>query len=277
MSFGKRSHNSPPRPSERAAQSARAARPTPRGGDEDEGDGILGSKLLAQLGILGAVACGVLLFVFGVPDGLVGPSSAAKKPEVAQIFGAHVPGDKLSRRPALQSVHRACLPALSDAEETRLGSKSGFWPRIEAMAKANSGTKRDAYADYLVCSMSRERERLCDPADRADLVGEIAGYLRDIAADTRRHAFRQKVLDGESIGDGSPNLQRFAEHGVRAGMSEAGISTQDPKPEVRDDVVIVIRGLIGQGYLTVGDFGWSPPEELAPHLANIETEKDSCQ
>jgi hypothetical protein len=275
MSFGKRSHTSPPRPSERAVSSGSPAKPSPRGGD-DEGD-IISSKLLAQLGILGAVACGVLLFAFGMPDGLVGTGSAAKGPGVTEVFGAHTPSDKLSRRPALQSVHRACLPALSDAEETRLGARSGFWSRIEAMARDGSGSKLDAYADYLVCAMGRERERLCDPADRADLVGEIGGYLRDIATDTRRHAFRQKVLNGESVGSGNANVQRWAESVTRDAADKNGISTDAAAPELRDDVAILIRGLIAQGYLVAGDFGWSPPELLAPHLANIEREKDSCK
>lgn len=275
MSFGRREPDSRPRPSERIPR--QSAGPT---GVEPSDDEEGGGKLLAQLSILAAVAGIALLAVLALPGMMSGNSSAAFRSAKVGFDGQFAPGERVSRRPALQSVMDACLPPLSEEGERKLGRRGGFYERLAAMGASST---IDAFGTYLVCSMGRERQRLCDAADRDDLLNEIGHYFARIDRERARYERRS----GGIVAANSPGAQvpRFMsemyaqiEENIKSFNGDDGISAAPPPPSgARSDVLSGIGELIAEGYISAANFGSSPPEELASALASVERRADRCK
>lgn len=49
-----------------------------------------------------------------------------------------------------------------------------------------------------------------------------------------------------------------------------------PSCEPNAAVVELLQGLVRDGYLRAGDFGWSVPQEIATHLKGVDKLKTSC-
>jgi hypothetical protein len=273
MGFGRRAPDTSPGPSRRAArEGSEPVGPAGAGPDDGDGDG----KLLAQLAMLTVAGAIALFAALGLPSMMSGGSSSAFKSAGVPFDGQFAPGEQISRGPALQSVMDACLPPLSKKGESRLGRRGGFYERLKA---TGASSMIDAFSGYLVCSMSRERQRLCDSADRDDLLNEFGHYFKRIAEERIRYERRSRDSDVVSPKFMAKAYAHAAEN-IKAmfGDDSDGISTQPPPPPgARSDVLSGIGELISEGYISARNFGSSPPEELAAVLANTERRADRCK
>jgi hypothetical protein len=118
---------------------------------------------------------------------------------------------------------------------------------------------------YFNCALAMERERFCASDEKEILVKELQTYFGSIAA-------KQRVIDRYSK---DPNAKMVMKMADSVEGKDDGISAgRRPMPD--EGIIELMQGLVRDGYLRSGDFGWSVPEEISVHIKDIQREKQSC-
>lgn len=237
MGFGKRGTTSPSRP----------------GSDDDSDVDYRATRNDGSEGGVSAPVLTVVLAIFAVAIGagaalLTGSSSSGPGPGPAVAARASGGG-------AHARIAAACMPPMPENALRRVGLTDDEFRYQRALVSA----------DYFTCALSREPERFCAADEKALLVKELQAYFGHIAA-------KQSIYD-KYAGDASAKTMMKMAAAVEG--KDGGISSR-ARPEPDASVVERVRELVRQGFLETGDFGWSIPDEIEPHLEGVEKIKASC-
>ena len=167
---------------------------------------------------------------------------------------------------AMQRVAKACLP--------KSKFKAFVMPGREAVKSYGFAT------DYLICSMTNERARLCESHERHRLVEQLIQYVdrRQNVLGMQRYEDRFAArVQASATAQYQKNMytkySNLASKKPTAPAAVARIGTDlDPR------IAAGITGLVQNGYLSASDFGWLGlflPEEYAPILSG-DTLMRSC-
>lgn len=169
--------------------------------------------------------------------------------------------------------------SLVAAAQANAGTAAHDWIAATCMPPAGRGARRIGVTDeefryqgalrspsYFSCALMLERERFCGADERALVVKELQTYFAHIAA-------RQQIIDTYAKDLNAKAMMKMA---VAVQGKDGGIATGPPRIEPSAAVVGLLQGLVRDGYLRAGDFGWSVPQEIATHLKGVEKLKTSC-
>lgn len=246
MGFGKRGLTSPSRPGSPLLSDGGAAnaelRSARTGGSQGGASGVVVGVMLVIVGIIAGVG-GALVHSSWFDAGGASPAVAAV---AASRSGAHA------------RIADACMPPLPPRGTTlrRINVSDADYRYQRALASP----------DYFTCALTRERERFCKSEEKAALVKELQAYFAHIAAG-------QHLYDTYSGDRTAKTMMKMAD---AVESDEGGISSRRQRPEADASVIAVMQNLARDGYLESGDFGWSVPAEIAPHLQGIEKVKSPC-
>ena len=206
------------------------------------------SGTLSMLGGVNAAGMSAL----GMQDVMMG---RVKDPAKAQaIMDQHAKNLRAMQKDASKVLGVPDLDSLDLAEETPVGAEMFEACRKQA-ADNTAGSmfkKPAAVARFTNCYMTTRLTRLCDPVQKKALIEVLAW-----------HGAAQKFW------------KLHAEKKTRVNYSEP------PKPGDWNNpaslaLPAAIAKLGAQGYISVGDFGWSTPPEIKAALEGVKAGRDPC-
>ncbi len=242
MGFGKRG-TTQPRPASQPGSGDGSdigdLRPARQSSAQDEGHGTLP-----------AVAVGIVSVAIGIGAALFHGSSAT------ELGSSTATAARASGGGAHKRIAAACMPPVGNGLRP-----SGMSDEELRYMVALTSHK------YFTCALAREPERFCAAGEKATLVKELLTYFGDVARE-------QRMFD-KYVGDPSAKTMVKMIEAVE-GKDDSAISSRRRRPEPNGAVVDLMQGLVRDGYLQTGDFGWSMPKEVAPYLAGVNKIKSSC-
>lgn len=242
MGFGKRSATQP-----------RSASQPGSGDSSDIGNLRVAHQANSQGGDHGTlltVAVGIVSVAVGIGAALFYGSSATESGSGAAVAARTSGGGAHAR------IASACMPPVGNGLRP-----SGMSDEELRHMVALTSHK------YFTCALPREPERFCAADEKATLVKELLTYFGDVA--------REQRMYDKYVGDPSAKTMIKMMEAVD-GKDEGAISARRRRPEPDATVVDLMQGLVRDGYLQAGDFGWSLPKEVAPYLAGVKKIKSSC-
>lgn len=239
------------------------------GGDGDKMAGqvltifsMIGVFALCAFGIpflfSGGLNAGVSIERVSIPSGPIGLTQ--------ELVYKQLPAGRFERAEATEALMRACLPPLDTATQRRLGRDPGLAMRLAKLG----GSSINGLGSYLICAMRTDRERLCNPLQRADLANELTAYFGMMARFQKDHdaVFGPGNRMSDMDKDMAVMIQKFA------GNKK---TKKRRRPALRRDVVNAMRYTVATNRLSASDFGWSVPGAVSPFLKDIQPLKAACQ
>ena len=152
-------------------------------------------------------------------------------------------------------VAQICMPAL----------KAGGVRKVGVTDEELRYTRAIHSPAYFNCALAMERERFCASKEKEILVKELQTYFGSIAA-------KQRIIDRYAKDANAKMVMKMAD--AVEGKDDGISAGRRPMPDA--GVVELMQGLVRDGYLRSGDFGWSVPPEISIHIKDIQQDKASC-